>query len=164
MSWLSSATKAAVLLVLPECGVVTRSVDKLPVLLVLSECGVVTRSVDKFPVLFVLFECCVVFCSADKPVVLFVLFEWLVLLRRGAGLGFAFGLAFGFAAGLGFVTAGFGLWRVMVLCAAMPMGQSMMSRVSMRCLGFMICVSWLFVSNFFHAFELETFKLHDDFM
>ena len=23
---------------------------------------------------------------------------------------------------------------------------------------------WLFVSNFLHAFELETFKLHDDFM
>ena len=161
MSLLSSAIKAAVLLVLSECGVetrsvdklpvllvlfecgvVTRSVDKLPVLLVLSECGVVTRSVDKLPVLFVLFECCVVFCSADKPVVLFVLFEWLVLLRRGAGLGLTFGLAFGLTAGLGFVTAGFGLWRVMVLCAAMPMGQSMRSRVSMMCLGVMMCVSY----------------------
>ena len=95
--------------------------------------------------LFVLFECCVVFCSADKPVVLFVLlewlvlFEWLVLLCRGAGLGLTFGLAFGLTAGLGFVTAGFGLWRVMVLCAAMPMGQSMRSRVRMMCLGFTMC-------------------------
>ena len=139
MSLLSSADKLFVLLVLPECGVVTRSVDKLPVLLVLSECGVVTRSVDKLPVLLVLLECGVVFCSADKPVVLLVLPEWLVFLRRGVGLGLAFGLAFGFAAGLGFVTAGFGLLRVMVLCAAMPMGQSMMSRVRMMCLGFMMC-------------------------
>ena len=52
------------------------------------------------------------------------------------------GLAFGLAAGFGFVTAGFGLWRVMVLCAAMPMGQSMMSRVRMRFLGFTMCASW----------------------
>ena len=51
------------------------------------------------------------------------------------------GLAFGLAAGLGFVTAGLGLLRVMVLCAAMPMGQSMRSRVSMMCLGFMISVN-----------------------
>ena len=142
MSLLSSAIKAAVLLVLSECGVETRSVDKLPVLLVLFECGVVTRSVDKLPVLLVLSECGVVFCSPDKPVVLLVLLEWLVLLRRGAGL--AFGLAFGFAAGLGFVTTGFGLLRVMVLCAAMPMGQSMMSRVKMRCLGGMMCVSSIY--------------------
>lgn len=82
--------------------------------------------------------------SADKLAVLlvllewFVLFEWLVLLRRGAGL--AFDLALGFAAGLGFVTAGFGLLRVMVLCAAIPMGQSMRSRVRMMCLGVMMCV------------------------
>ena len=54
------------------------------------------------------------------------------------------GLAFGLAAGLGFVTAGFGLWRVMVLCAAMPMGQSMRSRVRMRCLGFMMCASLIY--------------------
>ena len=144
MSLLSSADKPAVLLVLPECGVLICSVDKLPVLLVLSECGVVTRSVDKFPVLFVLFECCVVFCSADKPVVLFVLFEWLVLLRRGAGLGLTFGLAFGLTAGLGFVTARFGLLRVMVLCAAMPMGQSMRSRVRMMCFGFTMCASLIY--------------------
>ena len=83
--------------------------------------------------------------SADKPVVLFVLpewlvlFEWLVLLRRGAGLGLAFGLAFGFAAGFCFVTVGFGLWRVMVLCATMPKGQSMRSRVRMMCFGFTMC-------------------------
>ena len=75
--------------------------------------------------------------SVDKLTVLLVLPEWCVLLRRGAGLGLAFGLA----AGLGFVTAGFGLWRVMVLCAAMPMGQSMRSRVRMMCFGFMMCVS-----------------------
>lgn len=82
--------------------------------------------------------------SADKPVVLLVLSEWLVLLerlvllRRGAGL--AFGLATGFWCGLGFglPTAGFGLLRVMVVCAAMPMGQSMMSRAKIRCLGFMM--------------------------
>ena len=150
MSLLSSADKPAVLLVLPECGVLTCSVDKLLVLFALFECGVVTCSVDKLPVLLVLLECGVVFCSADTLVVLLVLLEWLVLfgwlvlLRRGVGLGLAFGLAFGLAAGLCFVTAGFGLLRVMVLCAAMPMGQSMRSRVSMRCLGFMMCVSLIY--------------------
>ena len=78
--------------------------------------------------------------SADKLTVLLVLPEWLVLLRRGAGLVLAFG--FGFATGLGFVTGGFGLLRVMVLCAAMPMGQSVRSRVRMMCLDVMICVSY----------------------
>ena len=123
MSLLSSADKPAVLLVLPECGVLTCSVDKL---LVLLECGVVFCSADTLVVLLVLLEW-------------LVLFEWLVLLRCSAGLDLVFGLALGFAAVFGFVTARFGLWRVMVLCAAMPMGQSMMSRVRMICLGVMMC-------------------------
>lgn len=82
--------------------------------------------------------------SADKPVVLLVLSEWLVLLERlvllRRGVGFAFGLATGFWRGFGLVlvTAGFGLLRVMVVCAVMPMGQSMMSRVRIRCLGLMM--------------------------
>ncbi len=99
------------------------SADKLPVLLV----PLVLFMLLVQLVLLVLF-------------VLLVLPECSVLLRRGAGLGLAFGLAFGFAAVFGFVTVRFGLLRVMVLCAAMPMGQSMMSRVRMICLGFMMCV------------------------
>ena len=102
------------------------SADKLPVLLVLLVLFMLLVQLVLL-VLLVLF-------------VLLVLPECSVLLRRGAGLGLAFGLAFGFAAVFGFVTVRFGLLRVMVLCAAMPMGQSMMSRVRMICLGFMMCV------------------------